>query len=109
MAAVTPLLLASPGVSPQDAARAYRTVDAGGASAATPGTGDFGHMVAQALQGAVQSGHAAETQAAQAMAGQADLTQVVQAVSRAELTLQTATAIRDRVVQAYQDIMKMPI
>jgi len=25
------------------------------------------------------------------------------------LTLQTATAIRDRVVQAYQDIMKMPI
>jgi flagellar hook-basal body complex protein FliE len=25
------------------------------------------------------------------------------------MTLQTATAIRDRVVQAYQDIMKMPI
>ena len=30
-------------------------------------------------------------------------------LSRAELTLQTATAVRDRVVQAYQDIIKMPI
>lgn len=106
MAATTPLLLAPAGVSPQDAARAYRTVDAGG----VPSAGDgFGGMVAQALQNAVQTGHAAETQATQALTGQADLTQVVQAVSRAELTLQTATAIRDRVVQAYQDIMKMPI
>jgi len=100
MAAITPLLLAAPGVSPQAASRAYQSVATGS---------DFGTMLGQALQGAVQSGHAAETEAAQAIAGQADLTQVVQAVSRAELTLQTATAIRDRVVQAYQDIMKMPI
>ena len=41
--------------------------------------------------------------------GGGNLTDVVTALSRAELTLQTATAIRDRVVQAYQDIMKMPI
>jgi flagellar hook-basal body complex protein FliE len=34
---------------------------------------------------------------------------VVQAVSRAELALQTTTAIRDRVVSAYQEIMRMPI
>jgi flagellar hook-basal body complex protein FliE len=33
----------------------------------------------------------------------------VTAISRAELALQSATAIRDRVVQAYQDVMKMPI
>ena len=30
-------------------------------------------------------------------------------LTRAELTLQTATAVRDRVVQAYQDIMRMSI
>lgn len=100
MAAITPLLLAPAGVSPGAAARAYQ---------ATASGSDFGTMLGQALQGAVQAGHAAETQAAQAIAGQGDLTQVVQAVTRAELTLQTATAIRDRVVQAYQDIMKMPI
>ena len=44
-----------------------------------------------------------------AIAGGGNLTEVVQAVSRAELALQTTTAIRDRVVSAYQDIMRMPI
>jgi flagellar hook-basal body complex protein FliE len=30
-------------------------------------------------------------------------------VAKAELALQTTAAVRDRVVQAYQDIMRMPI
>ena len=42
-------------------------------------------------------------------AGIAALTDVVTALSQAELTLQTATAVRDRVIQAYQDIIRMPI
>jgi flagellar hook-basal body complex protein FliE len=33
----------------------------------------------------------------------------VTAVSRAELALQTTVAVRDRVLQAYQDIIKMQI
>ena len=70
---------------------------------------DFGATMERALEGAVQSGHAAETQAKQAIAGEGNLSDVVTALARAELTLQTATAVRDRVVQAYQDIMKMPI
>jgi flagellar hook-basal body complex protein FliE len=99
------LLVTPPGVSPQQAAQAYRTTEGGGA-----GTGaDFGALMSRAMNDAVQTGQAAETQAAQAIAGGGNLTEVVQAVSRAELTLQTATAIRDRVVQAYQDIMRMPI
>jgi flagellar hook-basal body complex protein FliE len=44
-----------------------------------------------------------------AIGGDGNLTEVVAALSHAEITLQTATAIRDRMVQAYQDIMKMPI
>ncbi len=107
MAGVPALPLMPSGVSPQDATRAYRAVDAGGGAAAA--TGDFGSLLAGAVAGAVQTGKAAEAQAAQAIAGGADLTEVVQAVSRAELTLQTATVIRDHIVQAYQDIMKMPI
>ncbi len=43
------------------------------------------------------------------LSGNASVTDVVTAVAKAELTLQTAMTIRDRVVQAYQDIMKMPI
>jgi flagellar hook-basal body complex protein FliE len=61
------------------------------------------------MQDAVTTGHEAETKAVQAISGNGSLTDVVTALSRAELALQTATAIRDRVVQAYQDIMKMPI
>jgi flagellar hook-basal body complex protein FliE len=100
-----PALIVSPrGVSPQDAARAYQ--DVGGIG----GTGsDFGGMLSRAIEGAVDAGHAAENQAMTAIAGGGNLTEVVQAVSRAELALQTTTAIRDRVVSAYQDIMRMPI
>jgi flagellar hook-basal body complex protein FliE len=39
----------------------------------------------------------------------ADLTDVVQAVTSAELTLQTVVAVRDRLIAAYQEIMRMPI
>ena len=43
------------------------------------------------------------------IAKQAELADVITAVSNAEVTLQTVVAIRDRVIQAYQDIMRMPI
>ena len=92
-------------VTPATAANAYAKVDRGTGSSGA----DFGATIERALQGAVQSGHAAETKAKQAIAGEGSLSDVVTALSRAELTLQTATAVRDRVVQAYQDIMKMPI
>lgn len=44
-----------------------------------------------------------------AVAGEGNILDVVSAVSKAELSLQTTIAVRDRVVQAYQDIMRMPI
>ena len=68
-----------------------------------------GSAITQALGQAVQTGHTADDQAMKAISGGGNLTEVVTALSHAEMTLQTATAIRDRVVQAYQDIMKMPI
>ena len=46
---------------------------------------------------------------ARAIAGTADLGEVVSAVTNAEITLQAAVVIRDRVIQAYQDIISMPI
>ena len=52
---------------------------------------------------------AGEQMSAKAVTGEADLTDVVQAVNAAELTLQTVVAVRDRLVGAYQEIMRMPI
>ena len=71
--------------------------------------GSFGDTLSQALQSMVDTGHAADAAAAKGMTGQGNLTEVVMAVSKAQLALQSTTAIRDRVVQAYQDIMKMSI
>ncbi len=93
-------------VTPSAAAEAYSRVDRGDGGGSA---GDFGATLQRALQGAVDNLATADTKTTEALTGGGNLTDVVMAVSRAELTLQTATAIRDRVVQAYQDIMKMPI
>jgi flagellar hook-basal body complex protein FliE len=72
------------------------------------GTG-FGDLVQSALQGAVDSQRQGEAASLAAVTGKADLNGVVAAVTNAELTLQTVVAIRDRVVQAYQDILHLAI
>ena len=50
-----------------------------------------------------------EEMSAKAVTGEADIVDVVQAVGNAEVTLQTVVAVRDRVISAYQEIMRMPI
>ena len=95
-----------------DAVGAYSRVDTGtGTAGAVGGTvaSGFGDMLGRAMQGAVDAGHAADTQSMQAISGNGSITDVVTAVSKAELALQSTVAIRDRVVQAYQDIMRMAI
>ncbi len=52
---------------------------------------------------------AGEEMAAKQAAGKADMVSVVNAVNSAELTLNTVVAVRDKVIQAYQSIMNMPI
>ena len=71
--------------------------------------GSFADLLKQAggdAMGALKQG---EAQSLQAVTGKADVTDVVTAVSNAEVALQTVTAVRDRVIQAYQDILRMPI
>jgi flagellar hook-basal body complex protein FliE len=96
-------------ITPSAAAQAYARTGDGTASASADGPNSFGSAITQALGQAVQTGHTADDQAVKALSGGGNLTDVVSALSHAEMTLQTATAIRDRVVQAYQDIMKMPL
>ena len=95
-------------VSPTAAAQAYQAANVSASPAAGPAP-DFGGVLARALDGVAQAGHAADAQSTAAIDGEGNITDVVTAVSKAELALQTTVAIRDRVVQAYQDIMRMPI
>lgn len=96
------------GVAASHAASLYAQVDRGGQGREDPSQG-FGAALQRAAQGAIDAGHAADSQAAAAITGTGNLTEVAAAVSRAELALQATSAIRDRMVQAYQDIMRIPI
>lgn len=96
------------------AAAAYaRNAKSGMAPSMEPRNNDpaqnFGEMVGDAVRSAINTGQVSEQMSAKAIAGTADLREVVTAVTNAEITLQTALAIRDRVIQAYKDIVSMPI
>ncbi|MBB5222927.1 flagellar hook-basal body complex protein FliE [Amaricoccus macauensis] len=43
------------------------------------------------------------------LAGRADPQAVVEALAATELAVQTAVAVRDKVVEAYQEILRMPV
>lgn len=74
----------------------------------TPGA-TFGDALKSLAQGALDAGHQADKVSAAAVEGRAEITDVVTAVAEAEITLQTVVAVRDQVVQAYQEILRMPI
>ena len=78
------------------------------AGAAAAG-GEFGALLQGAVDGFAQSGRKAEAQALAAAAGKADVVDVVTAVAESEAALETLVAVRDRVIAAYEEIMRMPI
>ncbi len=52
---------------------------------------------------------AGEGTAMGAMAGQADPHALVQALTQTELAVETAVTVRNKVVEAYQEILRMPV
>jgi flagellar hook-basal body complex protein FliE len=78
-------------------------------SGATPSGPDFASLVTSGLKSAVETSQKSEMLSQQALAGKADIKDVVAAVNNAALTLQTVVAVRDRVINAYNQIMQMPI
>lgn len=101
-----------------DAAAAYgRILGTGGpsgiatpppAAGAEPAEG-FGSMIEGMISDATQNMRAAEQASAMQVAGQGDLIDVVTAIGAAETALDTVVAVRDRVVSAYGEIMRMQI
>ena len=100
-------------MNPMMAAKAYAAIQGGGATgpsnvAAPPGVG-FGELLQNVMSQATEQTRAAETQMAQSVQGQGSLIDVVTAISSAEASLETVVAVRDQVIAAYQEIMRMPI
>ena len=80
-----------------------------GAGPGKSGASDFGALVQGALEGEAEAGRKAEGQAIAAASGRTDIVDVVTAVAESEAALGTLVAVRDRVIAAYEDIMRMPI
>lgn len=93
-------------------AAAYAAVrdglDGGGDAPAASGS-SFGEVLQGAMSGLSDLGHDADAKSVQAMSGGGNMTDVVMAVSKAEMALQASVAVRDKVVSAYQDIMRMAV
>ena len=98
-------------VTPLIAARAYAAAQSTGAigGSGAAGGANFADMLKNVVEGAVQSSRAAEGQMAAPVQGRADLVDVVTAISSAETSLETVIAIRDQVISAYQEVMRMTI
>jgi flagellar hook-basal body complex protein FliE len=88
---------------PQGAANISEAGEVGGAGQS------FANLVRNSVGDMVKGTAASEAQALKAVTGKADITEIVAAVSNAEMALETVVAVRDRVISAYQDIIKMPI
>src|SRR3954454_4665536 len=102
---------------PITAANAYaklaRLADPG-ANPLTKGAGDsggpsFGAMVKDAINSVVETGRKSDGLAQGMAAGQANIVDVVTAVSEAEVAVQALGSVGDEVISAYEVIMRMPI
>lgn len=91
--------------NPSNALSAY---DRAASSGAEHGIG-FGDFMSNMVTAAIHQSASTETAANAGLMGQGDLTHIVASVAQAQVALQTTVAVRDRLIQAYQSIMNMPI
>ena len=70
---------------------------------------DFGGLVREAVNNVVDGGREADKMALGLVQGKADVVDVVTAIAETEVALETMVTVRDRVIAAYEEIMRMPI
>lgn len=70
---------------------------------------DFGQMVQEAVESVVDKGHNMDQKSIGLVEGRTDVVDVVTAIAETEVALETMVTVRDRVISAYEEIMRMPI
>jgi flagellar hook-basal body complex protein FliE len=74
-----------------------------------PSETSFSSVLKDAIGAVNELGQKSDAQTRNAVNGKANMVDVVTAVSETEVAIDAVVAVRDRVIQAYEDIMKMPI
>jgi flagellar hook-basal body complex protein FliE len=109
--------------TPTIAANAYASLakigGAGGSSAAATrlaalggkedGGVSFGAMLKDAIGSVAETGRKSDAQTIAMASGKANVMDVVTAVAETDVAISTLVSVRDRVIQSYEDIMRMPI
>ena len=103
--------------SPTVAANAYAalarmTSNAGagaGKGAEIGGGQSFGAVLKEAIGSVMEAGRKSDAQTVAMTTGKANVMDVVTAVAETDVAVSTLVSVRDRMIQSYEDIMRMPI
>ena len=77
-----------------------------GEGATTP---NFGSLLKDAIGSVVDAGRKSDTQTQALASGKSNIVDVVTAVSETEVAVEAMVSVRDKVISAYEEIMRMPI
>ena len=102
--------MASPTVAANTYANLAKILDTGGAgkSGETQGL-SFASVLKEAVGSVLETGRKSDAQAVAMASGKANVMDVVTAVAETDVAVSTLVSVRDRVIQSYEDIMKMTI
>ena len=71
--------------------------------------GQFGAVLKEAMSGVLDAGRKSDAQSVAMAQGKANVMDVVTAVAETDVAVSTLVSVRDKVIQAYEDILRMPI
>ncbi|MDE5452197.1 flagellar hook-basal body complex protein FliE [Bradyrhizobium sp. CSA112] len=103
--------MASPTVAANAYAALSRIMESGGAEKGSQSSGgpSFSALLKDAVGSALDAGKKSDAQTMAMTSGKANVMDVVTAVAETDVAVSTLVSVRDRVIQSYEDIMKMPI
>jgi flagellar hook-basal body complex protein FliE len=103
--------MASPTVAANAYAALARMVESGAGKGGGAETGgpSFSALLKDAIGSVAESGRKSDAQAMSMASGKANVMDVVTAVAETDVAVSTLVSVRDRVIQSYEDIMRMPI
>ena len=102
--------MASPTVAANAYANLAKILDAGGAGkGGETGGPSFASVLKEAVGSVLETGRKSDAQSVAMASGKANVMDVVTAVAETDVAVSTLVSVRDRVIQSYEDIMKMTI
>jgi len=102
--------MATPTVAANAYANLARILDTGGAGKGAETSGpSFSAVLKDAIGSVMDAGRKSDHQTVAMAAGKANVMDVVTAVAETDVAVSTLVSVRDKVIAAYEDIMKMSI